>query len=215
MKKAFTLIELLVVIAVVALLMTVILPSIALAKQKAKITTVNSDLRQIGICLEMYMEDNNGKHPATRKDCNIGWEDHQLPPELVEGGYLPAPEVGSYMSAGMEDKYNHGNTYKYWSVGEMYQNGKYMQKARSSLLVPLGFPNADGDPETDVEYDDPKTSPVTWIIYSEGLEYDDWEVLKELNGPVAQRTWYDPQKKKGILTRVRLKDKMYDHIGTF
>lgn len=215
MKKAFTIIELLTVIAILAVLMGVLLPSISLAKQKAKITTVNSDLRQIGICLEMYMDENNGVHPPTRKDCNIGWEDHQLPPELVEGGYLPEPEEGSFMSTSMVDKYNPGNTYKYWSVGQLYQNGVYMPMKSASLYIPLGFPNSPGTVETDILYDDPKTSPVTWIIYSEGIEYDDTEVITDLNGPVAQRTWFTPEKKKGIITRVRLRDKPYDHIGTF
>lgn len=215
MKKAFTLIELLIVIAVIALLIAVVMPSLSLAKQKAKITTVNSDLRQIGICLEMYMEDNSGVHPPTRKDCNAGWADHQLPPELVDGGYLAPPDSTSGMSANIKDRYNPTVTYKYWSVGQLYQNGKYMPYTNASLLIPNGFPNAEGTPETDIEYDDPKTSPVTWVIYSEGPEYDDWEVLKEQNGPVAQRTWYDPQTKKGIITRVRLKEKIYEHIGTF
>ena len=215
MKKGFTIIELLIVIAILSLLMVVLFPSLSLAKQKAKIVTVNSELRQIGLCLEMYMEDNNGKHPPTRQDCNMGWEDHQLPPELVDGGYLPPPDSQSYMSAGVEDRFNPGNTYKYWAVGAFYQNGIYMGNTFAPLTIPDGFPNSDGSPDTDIVHYDPKTSPVTWIIYSEGLQYDDEEVITKLHGPVAPRTWYDSKKKKGIITRVRLKDKMYEHIGTF
>ena len=215
MKKGFTLIELLVVIAILGLLMAILLPSLSRAKEQAKIVAVDTELRQIGICLEMYMEDNKGKHPPTRKDCSMGWSDHQLPPELVEDGYLPPPDSRSGMSAGIEDRFNKGRTYKYWSVGELYQNGRFMQMSKASLYISKGFPSQEGTPETDIKYNDPATSPVTWIIFSQGPEFDEWEILKELNGPVPKRTWYNPQKRKGIITRVRLKGKMYEHIGSF
>lgn len=90
-----------------------------------------------------------------------------------------------------------------------------MQKSKASLYVSEGFPCQEGPPDTDIKYDDPETSPVTWIIFSQGPKFDEWEILKELNGPVPKRTWYDPQKRKGIITRVRLKGKAYDHIGSF
>ncbi len=215
MKKGFTLIELLVVIAILGLLMSILLPSLSKAKEQAKIVAVNAELRQIGICLEMYMEDNNGEHPPTRKDCSAGWADHQLPPELVEGGYLPSPDSSSGMSAGIEDRYNRGQTYKYWAVGELYQNGRFMPWKKAVLYIPEGFPNLEGTPETDIKHDDPINSPVTWIIYSQGPKFDEWEVLKELNGPVAKRVWYDQKKRKGIITRLRLKGKIYEHIGSF
>ena len=109
--NAFSLIELLVVIAVVGVLMAICLPALSRAREQAKVVTVNAELRQIGLCLEMYMHDNDGKHPPTRRDCSMGWEDHQLPPELVEGGYLPKPTEHSGMSAGIEDRFNRGNTY--------------------------------------------------------------------------------------------------------
>mgnify|MGYP005846506085 CR=1 FL=1 len=206
MKNGFTLIELLVVIAILALLLAVLLPSLSKAKKIAKVTAVNSELRQIGISLEMYMQENNGKHPPTRKDCSSGWADHQLPPELVAGGYLPPPASDSGMSAGIEDRFNPGQTYKYWAVGELYQNGRFMPWKKASLYIPEGFPDRHGTPET---------SPVTWIIYSQGPEFDEWKILKELNGPVPKRTWYNPKERKGIITRVRLKGILHDHIGTF
>ena len=215
MKKGFTLIELLVVIAIIGLLMGISLPSLSRAKEQAKIVVVNAELRQIGLCLEMYTDDNNRKHPPTRKDCSMGWEDHQLPPELVESGYLPAPASDSGMSVGIEDRFNRGNTYKYWSVGQLYQNGKFMTMKNASLYIPVGFPYQEGLPETDIKYDDPVISPVTWVIFSQGPKFDEWEILKELNGPVPKRTWYNSQKRKGIIVRMRLKGKVYSHIGSF
>jgi prepilin-type N-terminal cleavage/methylation domain-containing protein len=213
MKKGFTLIEVLVVIAIIALLMAILMPSLSRAKEQAKIVVVNAELRQIGICLDMYMNDNNGKHPPTRQDCTMGWSDHQLPPELVDGGYLPKPESSSGMSAGIEDRYNRSNTYKYWAVGELYQNGKFMEYKKADLYIPKGFPYNEGTKETDIEYDDPKTSPVTWVIFSEGPNFDEWEIINQRNGPVAKRTWYHPKERKGIIVRMRLKNGQ--HIGSF
>jgi prepilin-type N-terminal cleavage/methylation domain-containing protein len=213
MKKGFTLIELLVVISIIGILMAILLPSLAHARLQAKILAVNAELRQIGICLNMYMDDNNGIPPPTRKDCTLGWEDHQLPPELVDGGYLPPPAPESGMSAGIEDRFHRTNTYKYWSVGELYQNGRFMPQKKAELFVPAGFPYHEGPPETDIQYSDLAESPVAWVIYSQGPEYDDFEILKQLNGPVPKRTWYSPQKARGIIVRMELKTGT--QIGSF
>ncbi len=213
MKKGFTLVEVLVVIAVIGLLMGILLPPLSRAREQAKITVVNAELRQIGICIEMYRDDNDGQPPPTRKDCTLGWSDHQLPPELVTCGYFPPPALGSGMSAGIEDRFNRGNTYKYWSVGELYQNGRFIPQKKASLYVPQGFPDSDGTVDTDIRYDDSLTSPVTWVIYSQGPNFDEWEIIYQLNGPVPRRTWYDPKKRSGIIVRMALKDGK--QIGSF
>ena len=205
MNKAFTLVELLVVIAVIAVLVAILVPCLAKAREQAKVVVANAELAQIALALEMYMEAENGKCPPTRKDCSLGWEDHQIPPELVKGNYLPAPKPDSGMSAGIEDVFNRGNTYKYWSVGELYQNGMFIKGARAFLYIPEGFPDNEGASADDIKYKDPKKSPVTWVIYSQGPRFDAWETLKRLNGPVPERTWYDPKKRKGLVVRMRLK----------
>lgn len=210
MKRGFTLIELLVVISVIALLMAILLPALSRAREQAKLIAVNAELRQIGMALEMYMDDNNRKHPPTRTDCSMGWEDHQLPPELVEGEYLPAPKSDSGMSAGMEDRFNRGHTYKYWAVGELYQNNQYTEDKPSRLWVPYGFPGResnDGQWQTD-----PARSPVTWVIFSQGPNFE-WWPMKQDRYPVPKKTWYSPKTRKGIIVRVLLKKGK--HIGSF
>jgi prepilin-type N-terminal cleavage/methylation domain-containing protein len=210
MKRGFTLIELLVVISIIALLLAILTPAMTRAREQAKVVVVNAELRQVGLALEVYMGENAGKHPPTRTDCSMGWEDHQLPPELVEKGYLPAPKSDSGMSAGMEDRFNHGNTYKYWAVGELYQNNQYIEDKLSRLWVPHAFPSNDcndGQWETD-----PRTSPVTWVIFSHGPRFDWWQ-MKQAKYPVPKKTWYNPQYRSGVIVRMRLK-KGY-HIGSF
>ena len=63
-SNGFTLIELLVVISIIALLLAVLLPSLAKAKELAKRTTCAANLKQQGLACSMYLMDNNDKFPC-------------------------------------------------------------------------------------------------------------------------------------------------------
>lgn len=62
-KTGFTLIELLVVIAVIALLLAILLPALRKAKEIAGDIVCRNNLKQFGLVLQLYVEDNDGDMP--------------------------------------------------------------------------------------------------------------------------------------------------------
>jgi prepilin-type N-terminal cleavage/methylation domain-containing protein/prepilin-type processing-associated H-X9-DG protein len=62
-RPAFTLIELLVVIAIIAILAAILFPVFAQAREKARATACLSNLKQAGLALQMYAQDNDETLP--------------------------------------------------------------------------------------------------------------------------------------------------------
>jgi prepilin-type N-terminal cleavage/methylation domain-containing protein len=74
-RRGFTLIELLVVIAILALLMALLMPALEAARLRAQDALCTSNIRQIGLLLLMYLDDNDGVMPwvgnnRTHRQCN-------------------------------------------------------------------------------------------------------------------------------------------------
>jgi prepilin-type N-terminal cleavage/methylation domain-containing protein/prepilin-type processing-associated H-X9-DG protein len=74
-RRGFTLVELLVVIAIIALLMAILVPALEAARLRAQDVLCTSNIRQIGLLLLMYLDDNDDVMPwvgdnRTHRQCN-------------------------------------------------------------------------------------------------------------------------------------------------
>jgi prepilin-type N-terminal cleavage/methylation domain-containing protein len=78
-QRGFTLVELLTVIAIIAVLATLMLSGLSSAKRRSRVTACTSNLRQISLALNMYLDDQEARPPNFST--------------LVTSGYLPAPAV--------------------------------------------------------------------------------------------------------------------------
>ncbi|MFP4249487.1 MAG: DUF1559 domain-containing protein [Armatimonadota bacterium] len=70
--RGFTLIELLVVIAIIAILAAILFPVFARARDKANQASCQSNLKQIGIALLMYVQDYDETMPGYHNRVNLG-----------------------------------------------------------------------------------------------------------------------------------------------
>lgn len=94
-EAAFTLIELLVVIAIIAILAAMLLPALARAKEKAQRANCLSNLRQWGVALQLYFNDNNDKIPRDGYDNAGSWPGGNGGPADPNAWFSVLPELVS------------------------------------------------------------------------------------------------------------------------
>ncbi len=193
----FTLIELLVVTAIISLLAGLLLPVLARAKEKAKVAKIHAELYGVGLALQMYADEHDGRVPPVRINCNSDLAEHwcQLPHELAAMQYLPRG-LDAGREANLEDPFHPGHTYKYAAPGPQLLNGQ--PAGNYALWVPTNFPDMSGT--SGKYYTDPKTSPVKWVVWSLGPKPRSKKSLSSY-APLSSDTWYRRAGDSGVIVR--------------
>jgi prepilin-type N-terminal cleavage/methylation domain-containing protein len=86
-RRGFTLVELLVVIGIIALLISVLMPALARARQAANLIDCQARLRQMGQSFYIYTASNKGLVPWGVVDHTAFWTDNSLPNASMQEGF--------------------------------------------------------------------------------------------------------------------------------
>jgi len=120
MRKAFTLIELLVVISIIALLVSILLPSLQKAKELAKETICETNQHGLMQGVNLYVTEENGYLPFPN------WDGGNYKDVPASGGWLYSikpngPSLGSMTRQEREDSIRTGTIWKYTGAKKMYR----------------------------------------------------------------------------------------------
>ncbi len=114
-QRAFTIIELLVVMAIIALLISILLPSLSKARAHSKAVVCSSNLHHVGQAMANYLYVSKGTYPAS-----------YVYPDDDRGNWTPRTQTG-----------NHPFGYVHWSHA-LYDEGTAGDKAFQCPSVHMG-----------------------------------------------------------------------------
>jgi prepilin-type N-terminal cleavage/methylation domain-containing protein/prepilin-type processing-associated H-X9-DG protein len=118
----FTLLELLIVLIVIAILATIGYPAFIGALERAKATKDMSNLRQVGIATQLYMNDNNGALPGSPGSIPpVSWMS-QLYPKYLQSWYVLISPLDNPLSPRVASDNNLNSALSYGIDFNVYQS---------------------------------------------------------------------------------------------
>jgi prepilin-type N-terminal cleavage/methylation domain-containing protein/prepilin-type processing-associated H-X9-DG protein len=140
-RPAFTLVELLVTVAVIALLAALFMPALGRGKESGRVAVCQGNLHQIGLALQLYVDDNKNIMP-TLYDRPVAGAPTNLPTiDVVLAGPLGSTQVLRCPSDLQRLFEQTGSSYA-WNSLVNGQNADHLQIMKLSLAmtkIPLVF----------------------------------------------------------------------------
>lgn len=155
-RRAFTLVELLTVLGVIALLAALLLPVFARMRETARATTCLSNLKQIGLAINLYLQDNDETFPMSRfpdaahslggctspgtnypegglRDTSVNWK-RVVAPYAKNRGILECPSNGYVWNPNEDDSVPGDETNRFypksdWLPNSYAYNGSFFHEA--------------------------------------------------------------------------------------
>jgi prepilin-type processing-associated H-X9-DG protein/prepilin-type N-terminal cleavage/methylation domain-containing protein len=100
-RNAFTLIELLVVIAIIMLLAAILFPVFATAREKGRQASCQSNLKQIGIAVDMYNQDYDETQMSYEYGSSLYWP-NQLAPYVKDRAVWLCPDFQGSLGTSLQ-----------------------------------------------------------------------------------------------------------------
>jgi prepilin-type N-terminal cleavage/methylation domain-containing protein len=203
-RHAFTLIELLVVISIIALLLSILMPGLNMAKKKASSVVCSSNAKQLSVAWFMYQEDNDGRLCSSSPNKKYAWVEH---PQDQAGNTLDPRSTTEVTDADEIRGIERGVLYPYYEASEvLHCPGDKIRKSKydgSKIFRTYSMPSClNFDPEDSSFPQITKmgeiTSPVSRVVFVEEADYRNYNIgpwsfgAPEIHNTPGEYRWWDP-----------------------